>query len=402
MSGTALLDSSGAPNLTIGLLWHTFGHGNLGVDALSRANLHLVRQAAVAAGWEPRFIAIGSGQRETPPDLPAGLEIGASPDMNALARRDTAMLSDLRRCDIVIDIGEGDSFTDIYGGRRFVKFLVSKMLAIGISKRLVLAPQTIGPFQNPVRRWLAVRVMNRAEAVFARDQLSTAFLRQGGVTTQTAEFIDVAFALPFTQTPKTPGTTKVGLNISGLLYAGGYSGKNEFGLTIDYTALSNQLIEYFTAMTNTEVHLIPHVMGSGPDDDYAQAEALKQVYPQLILPSRFASAEQAKSYISGMDFVVGGRMHACIGAFSARVPVVPIAYSRKFNGLFATLGYRHLVDGKVDNTETALSKIKSAFADRTTLLTDVETGLTIANARLKAYVAALTAILAENKKAPPS
>ena len=49
-----------------------------------------------------------------------------------------------------------------------------------------------------------------------------------------------------------------------------------------------------------------------------------------------------------MDFFAGARMHSTIAAFSTGVPVVPIAYSRKFTGLYHSLGYDYIIDGKKD------------------------------------------------------
>lgn len=58
-------------------------------------------------------------------------------------------------------------------------------------------------------------------------------------------------------------------------------------------------------------------------------------------------------------------MHSTIAAFSSGVPIVPMAYSRKFNGLFIdTLDYNHLVDLKTDDNGAILDKIKDAFDDR--------------------------------------
>ena len=74
---------------------------------------------------------------------------------------------------------------------------------------------------------------------------------------------------------------------------------------------------------------------------------------------------EIKSYIAGMDFFMGARMHATIGAFSSGVPVVPMAYSRKFNGLFVdTLQYDSMVDMKKQSDEDILSVIKVAFSRR--------------------------------------
>ena len=58
-------------------------------------------------------------------------------------------------------------------------------------------------------------------------------------------------------------------------------------------------------------------------------------------------------------------MHSTIAAFSSGVPVVPISYSRKFNGLFIdTLGYEYLADMKQDSCEQVLNMIKSVFEHR--------------------------------------
>ena len=86
-----------------------------------------------------------------------------------------------------------------------------------------------------------------------------------------------------------------------------------------------------------------------------------------------------------MDFVTGARMHACIAALSAGVAVVPLAYSRKFNGLLETLGYPHLADGKADSLEQAEAKIMTGFQQRVTLAADARRSASKALARLADY-----------------
>ena len=67
-------------------------------------------------------------------------------------------------------------------------------------------------------------------------------------------------------------------------------------------------------------------------------------------------------------------MHSTIAAFSSGVPVVPMAYSRKFNGLFIdTLGYDHMVDLKVDTDEDILNKIKVLYSEKESLKDEIST-----------------------------
>jgi polysaccharide pyruvyl transferase WcaK-like protein len=89
--------------------------------------------------------------------------------------------------------------------------------------------------------------------------------------------------------------------------------------------------------------------------------------PSVTVAPAFTSPSEAKSYIAGMDFFMGARMHACIAAFSSGVPVVPMAYSRKFAGLFGTLGYDETVDCTTQSAQDILTHIFSAFERRSEL-----------------------------------
>jgi polysaccharide pyruvyl transferase WcaK-like protein len=64
----------------------------------------------------------------------------------------------------------------------------------------------------------------------------------------------------------------------------------------------------------------------------------------------------AKSHLATADVFIGSRMHASIAAFTAGVPTIPAAYSRKFAGFFGHLGYPVLVDLAETDTETAVQQ----------------------------------------------
>lgn len=381
-------------DFSILLLWHTIGHGNLGVDALARSNIALLRSAAHRAGVTPRFITVGFDQGRRGVELPSDVAVGPKPQLKRMLDSRSPFRAAIRKADLVVDIGEGDSFTDIYGMRRYALQMGSKAATLLSGRPLVLAPQTIGPFDRVLPRWAAARLMNRTTAVFVRDGLSADYLRRLRVRAPTGEFTDVAFALPFDPAPRGSGPTRIGLNISGLLYNGGYSGANELGLKLDYRQFSDRLIETLLARPNVELHMIAHVIASGGnDDDWPVACALGDRYPGVVVAPRFASASAAKSYMSGLDVVIAGRMHACIGAFSAGVPVIPVAYSRKFNGLFQSLGYPMLVDGKALPTNEALARTLEGVARREDLAMHVQRGREIARGRLQEYEDRLVEII---------
>lgn len=382
--------------LHIALPWHGFGHVNLGCDALTRANVAIIEAAATAIDRSVRFTTLCSPAPFARAPLPANVRIGPMPQLKPLLKGRSEYLDVLRDSDLVVDIGEGDSWADIYGGKRFAFQAGTKLAALMLGKPLVLSPQTIGPFANRLYRRAANHIMDHARAIFARDNLSMDYLRDNRIRGMTDEYIDVAFRLPFIARPKaTDGRVRVGMNVSGLLYQGGYSGKNEFNLMLDYRELTHRLITAFDRMPGVEVHLIPHVIGSAgePDSDLSVVPELVAAFPKLIVPPTFDGASEAKSYMSGLDFIVGGRMHACIGAFSSGVAVVPVAYSRKFNGLFDTLGYPHLVDGRTMSTDQAFDAIMAGFANRDALAGALAPGLNLAEDRLNAYQKQITDIM---------
>lgn len=167
------------------------------------------------------------------------------------------------------------------------------------------------------------------------------------------------------------------MNVSSLLWYGGYSQNNQFGLKCDYKKLIKEIIDYFLSLEHIKVHLISHVVGAERtiENDYAVSYDLWRSYnsQNLILAPLALSPIDIKDYIAGMDFFMGARMHATIGAFSSGVPVVPMAYSRKFNGLFVdTLQYDAMVDMKTDVDDIILSKVKIAFQNREILKQTIE------------------------------
>ena len=277
-----------------------------------------------------------------------------------------------KKADYIFDIAGGDSFADIYGIRRFNHFMDIVRFAMKYKKPYCLLPQTIGPFNLPNSPERAKKAIDFARCVMTRDSQSFAYVKELLPNKPVTEVIDVAFFMPFKRKEFDKEHIHVGLNISALLWHGGYTGDNQFGLKCDYRQTVRSIINYFLSQDGVMLHLVPHVVGSERDveNDYAVSYDLYEEYgnPNLILSPLFLDPISAKNYIAGMDFFMGARMHSTIAAFSSGVPVVPMAYSRKFNGLFIdTLQYQNVVDMKEQLDESILSTIQSAYGQRTVL-----------------------------------
>lgn len=380
--------------IKIGLLWHSGSSANLGVGALTVANLSLARGVAQELGLDPEFTILGMREAEQG-YIPDGDVAHFSIDAKSLVPPG-GYWSVAGAQDCLLDIGAGDSFCDIYGPKRFMFLAVSKIVAILQRVPLLLSPQTIGPFTKsgyiPIARW----ILNRADGVVARDDVSLAVLRKLAPRANGMLAVDVAFALPYQDQShlRDGGKVRVGVNVSGLLHHEASTGRNRFGLDVDYADLMRRFIAALVERPDVQVHLITHASHETflEDDDGRIADKLAAEFPQVIRAPDFQGPSEAKSYISGLDFLVAGRMHACIAAFSSGVPVVPVAYSRKFSGLFGMLGYKWMVPVKGVSTDEALEFLFECLSSRAELQKSARLGLEKVHDLLEVYRAELRRI----------
>ncbi len=384
----------------ITLIMHSTRSDNLGVGALTVSEVEILRRIAAASGRAVAITVADWKDARTP--------YVSGPDITVVDVDGRFMLDPrgyfalARRSDLVIDIGAGDSFADIYGAGRLKRMFVLKFLTHLARTPLVVAPQTIGPFPKGWSKALARLSLRLSGLVATRDAKSTAALRDLGYRGAAVEASDVALRLPYTAPGPRPegatagGAPRVGINVSGLLMAGGYTGRNELGIALDYPGLMRDLIRHFQGL-GCEVHLVPHVIvRSGPmagEDDARASAALVAAFPGTVLAPSFTSPSEAKTYIAALDFFMGARMHACIAAFSSGVPVVPMAYSRKFEGLFGSLGYTRTVDCTKEDGAAILAKIIAAYDDRSTLAAEAGAALAKGRAKLAGYEAGLSALM---------
>lgn len=374
--------------ITIGLLWHSMNSDNLGVGALSVAHIAMLREAARSLNAVPKFVVLCWADPKPAYSMSEDIQIVPLRLRDFLNPK--GLWAHVRKCDIVFDIGAGDSFADIYGASRISKMLFAQNVVLMAGRRLVLGPQTIGPFRRPWVRRLAANLLRRASMVTVRDAQSASCARQIGYDGDLTEATDIALRLPFKAAPSSAADsrkTRIGINVSGLLFNGGYTGRNMFGLKADYAEVMHRVVDTFRARPDCEVHLVPHVLSDRMpvEDDRRAALQIARSRPDCIVAPAFSSPSDAKGYIATMDFFTGARMHACIAAFSAGVPVVPMAYSRKFAGMFGSLGYPHWIDCQTDTEDEIVQRLSTAFEDRATLGRDLELARSEGGRRLDAY-----------------
>jgi colanic acid/amylovoran biosynthesis protein len=293
-------------------------------------------------------------------------------------------LAALLRADFVGDIRGGDSFSDIYGARRFLMGSMPLVSVALLGRPYTMLPQTYGPFRWTASRWLAGRLLEGASLVLTRDRGSDAIVRE--LSGQAPLYCpDVAFLLGAEQrrAANAAGASSdpesdcvIGLNVSGLLYMGGYTGRNMFGLRTNYRDLVEALGEALLQRTPATLLIVPHVFGSEQEEEACGAlfRNLNERYAGRVrLVQGQCNERELKWIIGTTQMFIGSRMHACIAALSQHVPCVGLAYSDKFDGIFSEAGVRQLVVDLRNTSDTdAIGAVLAAFGARRDLRRELE------------------------------
>jgi len=390
----------------VGIIWADPFKGNRGVGALAYSALFLLQQIEEKNNINFEFVLIGTKQGcQEIKILDNKISFTGIRGITSLSSiipfiKYPKYLIKILKLDYVLDIGAGDSFSDIYGERRFYQINFTKKFFRLLGKKQLLLPQTIGPFYSDNVKKEAVKSINKSHTVFARDEQSFNYTKSIASPKSLFENIDMAFFMPFKKNILDKGNRiNVGINISGLLWHGGYTGENEFNLKMNYRELMREIINRFLELENVTIFLTPHVVHNyhTRENDYAVSIEIENEFKNknLRVSPFFMTPIEVKSFISGLNFFTGARMHSCIAAYSSRVPVFPLAYSRKFNGLFGdTLGYNYLGDMVNQEKEKIVENLISSFNKRDALKDSIENQMdSIVNKRKNILIEELSKFL---------
>jgi len=301
----------------------------------------------------------------------------------ALLRRRYPLIRLSADADVVADIRGGDSFSDIYGLRGFLLSSIPAVCVLLVRHRMVMLPQTYGPFASPVARRVAAYILGRSSLIFSRDRESMGTVERLVGNGQRCHLCpDVAFSLEASPPhrvalqpplPAASGDHLIGISVNAFLYHRSQQRREMFGLALDYPRFVLRLVERLLAESNTRVLLVAHTLAAAGNSDLDDRVACRKVRDQLRpdLQARVHVTEgtydqgEIKAIIGRCEFFVGSRMHACIAALSQGIPAVGVAYSKKFAGVFDTVGAGEwVVDGRAAGDDEAIERTITLFGSR--------------------------------------
>ena len=295
------------------------------------------------------------------------------------------VLKVLSEADSVSDIRGGDSFSDIYGILRMLHRSVLVYVAYLLGKRYTLLPQTYGPFRKTLAKIVARKTFQNADRIYARDRRSVETIHELNKTVDVGVCPDVTFLLKGEKPSrygfapplgKIKDSVLVGVNVSGLLFQGGYTRKNMFKLREDFGSVALGVSRLFLdQFENCELLFLPHTnveRNRVEDDRFACGEVWNRLNHEEKKRAHVLDGEYTESevrWLIGMcDFFVGSRMHACIAALSQGIPTCGLAYSDKFAGVFETVGMEStVIDLRSHTLANIVEKLNQQFSNRATI-----------------------------------
>jgi colanic acid/amylovoran biosynthesis protein len=316
----------------------------------------------------------------------------------AIARRNR-WIDCLLNSELVGEIRGGDSFSDIYGMQRFLVGMLPAISTILVRGKITLLPQTYGPFKSRTSRVIARWVLRRADLVMSRDTEGAEMVRKLVGREDVVICCDVAFSLQprapkainiAPELPSVPNDTLIGLNVNGLMYRGGYTQDNMFGLKLDYQTFLVDLANRFLENPAFHLVLVPHTFAP-PENVESDPEACRllksklsaDVQDRVHLVTGEYDQSEIKYIIGQCSFFIGSRMHACIAALSQGIPAVGVAYSKKFLGVFRSVGMEScVVDGRECDSAEAVARIARIFQNRDEVRAKLKPALESAKAHL--------------------
>lgn len=226
----------------------------------------------------------------------------------------------LRRCDLFI-LGGGSLLQDITGPRSIFFYLGQIYLARLLGRRVFLYAQGIGPIQDPQNQKRVAACLKKCACITLRDPQSAALLADLGVPEEKI-FVTVDPVLASHERelpPAMPSGKKIGFALR------------------PWEGLDKQALADFADELGRIGYQIVFLPFQEPNDRSLAEEIIQKMKTPGYLPQQIAPTEMYAA-ISGMEIVIGMRLHSLIIAAAAGVPFAAISYDPKVDAFCRFIG----------------------------------------------------------------
>lgn len=278
--------------------------------------------------------------------------------------------------DVLLDQG-GISFVD--GREKFLLYNIASILpALLVQTKIVKCAQALGPFQNPLNRFMANLFLPKMAAIISRGSITHGYLMELGLQNVT-KGADYAFLLEVTKQERASAAARydktfflnnrvIGIAPSVVMQ------KNTEAHGKDYAEIIAAFAKYVIAQ-GYKVILIPHsgrkdaklswadkipvlgeIRASHSNDLFLCRDIFSRVNNKkacLFIDDELTSQE-LRAIIGECKFFVASRFHAMVSSLAMQVPTLVIGWSHKYKEVLEMFGLEQWAFGQDKLTEQYL------------------------------------------------
>jgi len=231
----------------------------------------------------------------------------------------------LSSVDIAYDIS-GDSISSDYGFQSSLLSLAPISVSNRYVKNSIIAPQSLGPFNNPILRIFVKRVLGRVDKIFIREIVTSYFLKPLNLKFQEVSDLANLVQPRELKCKEYINNSYVGLGVSSLLEKHGFLNSEGY-----FKGIIDQIL-----FRGFNVYLINHV-SYGATNDLTFAKILKNKYfrdnERVIFFNKNFTSSEWKYIYSKSKCVISARMHPTVLALSSGTPALNLSYNHKSLGV---------------------------------------------------------------------
>ena len=274
------------------------------------------------------------------------------PPFRKLILSKSPQLRAIKESDVLLDQG-GITFTD--GREVFLLYNVASILpAIFLGTKVIKCAQALGPFNNPINRFVSKAILPHIKLIIARGKKTNDYLQELGLKNVSLG-TDYAFSLDITaddekKAKKIYSKINKKLNLKNKLIVGlspsAVVKKKCDKKGIDYTSLMALFIDDLIKK-NYAVILIPHSVREDNTKLHNNDLPLScEIYERVKNKDSCAFIDQQVNsqvlrYIIGQtDLFVACRFHAMISSLSMGVPTLVLGWSHKYMEILEIFGVK--------------------------------------------------------------
>jgi polysaccharide pyruvyl transferase CsaB len=261
--------------------------------------------------------------------------------VNSIDRKDFIKVNQsIFKSDVVI-FGGGSLLQDVTSKRSIYYYLYIIMISVLMKKKVLLLSQGIGPVKSKTNRILISCLLNRVDFITVRDLNSMSELRRLKINDEIIGFSADPVIDFGTHLPKT------------------ISAKKKVGLSFRYwkdADVINPLIFIIKDLRNKGIDIVLIPFHYNEDIDLINEIGSKSEEQVCSIKEKMTPKE-LYNVISGLDLLIGSRLHSLIFAVSADVPVTAVSYDPKVEYFMKSIGDNPICDIKEMNTELILKDV---------------------------------------------